>query len=133
MALFADSSQSPKACLPMRLGTFLTIALPKRLEELFDTLTQMAAEITDPFGEAFLLTVHLRYLKRFEDVTNASSAWPPPSLAFATTYAPCRSSTCRNKPMWTACWACCTNLTAWTCLAMCLYGHTSSHASSTLR
>ena len=42
------------AAAPWRSGQrLLPIALPQRLEELFGIVTQMAAEITDPFEQAF--------------------------------------------------------------------------------
>ena len=44
------------------------VALPQRLEELFGIVIQMAAEILDPFEQAFFLLVHLPYLQPFEDV-----------------------------------------------------------------
>ena len=54
-------------------SVFLPIALPQRLEELFGIVTQMAAEITDPFEQAFFLMVHLPYLQPFEDVNKRVS------------------------------------------------------------
>lgn len=43
-------------------GVYLPVALPQRLEELFGIVVQMAAEIQDPFEQAFFLMVHLPYL-----------------------------------------------------------------------
>ncbi|WP_010459342.1 Fic family protein [Acidovorax radicis] len=54
-------------------SVYLPIALPQRLEELFGIVTQMAAEITDPFEQAFFLMVHLPYLQPFEDVNKRVS------------------------------------------------------------
>lgn len=54
-------------------STYLPIALPQRLEELFGILVQMAAEIEDPFEQAFFLMVHLPYLQPFEDVNKRVS------------------------------------------------------------
>jgi Fic family protein len=52
---------------------YLPVALPQRLEELFGIFTQMAAEIIDPFEQAFFLMVHLPYLQPFEDVNKRTS------------------------------------------------------------
>ena len=49
------------------------VALPQRLEELFGIVIQMAAEIDDPFEQAFFLMVHLPYLQPFEDVNKRTS------------------------------------------------------------
>lgn len=54
-------------------SVYQPIALPQRLEELFGVVTQMAAEITDPFEQAFFLMVHLPYLQPFEDVNKRVS------------------------------------------------------------
>ena len=54
-------------------SVFLPVALPQRLEELFGIVVQMAAEIHDPFEQAFFLMVHLPYLQAFEDVNKRLS------------------------------------------------------------
>lgn len=54
-------------------SVYLPMALPQRLEELLGIVVQMAAEITDPFEQAFFLMVHLPYLQPFEDVNNRVS------------------------------------------------------------
>ena len=54
-------------------SVFLPVALPQRLEELFGIVVQMAAEIHDPFEQAFFLMVHLPYLQAFEDVNKLLS------------------------------------------------------------
>ena len=54
-------------------SVYLPIALPQRLEELFGIVVQMAAEIEDPFEQAFFLMVHLPYLQPFEDVNKRVS------------------------------------------------------------
>jgi Fic family protein len=43
------------------------------LEELFGIVLDMAAEIRDPFEQAFFLMVHLPYLQPFEDVNKRVS------------------------------------------------------------
>lgn len=54
-------------------SVYLPVALPQRLEELFGIVIQMAAEIRDPFEQAFFLMVHLPYLQPFEDVNKRVS------------------------------------------------------------
>lgn len=54
-------------------SVYLPVALPQRLEELFGIVIQMAAEIHDPFEQAFFLMVHLPYLQPFEDVNKRVS------------------------------------------------------------
>ena len=54
-------------------SVYLPVALPQRLEELFGIVMQMAAEIHDPFEQAFFLMVHLPYLQPFEDVNKRVS------------------------------------------------------------
>jgi fido (protein-threonine AMPylation protein) len=54
-------------------SVYLPLALPQRLEELLGIVVQMAAEIADPFEQAFFLMVHLLYLQPFEDVNRRVS------------------------------------------------------------
>jgi Fic family protein len=54
-------------------SVYLPIALPQRLEELFAIILGMAAEIIDPFEQAFFAMVHLPYLQPFEDVNKRVS------------------------------------------------------------
>jgi Fic family protein len=54
-------------------SVYLPIALPQRLEEMFGIVLDMAAEIHDPFEQAFFLMVHLPYLQPFEDVNKRVS------------------------------------------------------------
>jgi hypothetical protein len=60
---------------PVQIGgsVFLPIALPQTLAELFGIVLRMAAEIADPFEQAFFLMVHLPYLQPFEDVNKRVS------------------------------------------------------------
>ncbi len=48
-------------------------AVPQQLEELLGLVVDMAAEIVDPFEQAFFLLVHLPYLQPFEDVNKRVS------------------------------------------------------------
>lgn len=54
-------------------SVYLPMALPQRIEELFGIVLGMAAEIRDPFEQAFFLMVHLPYLQPFEDVNKRVS------------------------------------------------------------
>ncbi len=70
----------PSACGRIRTraveiggSVYLPVALPQRLEELFGIVVNMAAEIHDPFEQAFFLMVHLPYLQPFEDVNKRVS------------------------------------------------------------
>jgi len=54
-------------------SVYLPVAMPQRLEELFGIVLAMAAEVTDPFEQAFFLMVHLPYLQPFEDVNKRVS------------------------------------------------------------
>jgi hypothetical protein len=54
-------------------SVYRPLAVPQRLEELFGIVVQMAAEIIDPFEQAFFLMVHLPYLQPFEDVNKRVS------------------------------------------------------------
>ena len=47
--------------------------MPQLLEELFTAVVNIAAEIEDPFEQAFFLMVHLPYLQPFEDVNKRVS------------------------------------------------------------
>jgi len=60
---------------PVDIGgsVYLPIAMPQRIEQLFDIVVTMAAEICDPFEQAFFLMVHLPYLQPFEDVNKRVS------------------------------------------------------------
>jgi hypothetical protein len=80
-ALLADGLMPDPAAVgrlrrrPVEIGgsVYLPLALPQRLEELFGIVVQMAAEIADPFEQAFFLMVHLPYLQPFEDVNKRVS------------------------------------------------------------
>jgi hypothetical protein len=54
-------------------SVYLPVALPQRLEELFNIMLGMAAEISDPFEQAFFLMVNLPYLQPFQDVNKRVS------------------------------------------------------------
>lgn len=80
-ALLSDGLLAdPLACGKLRnraveIGgsVYLPIALPQRIEELFRIVLHMAAEIEDPFEQAFFLMAHLPYLQPFEDVNKRVS------------------------------------------------------------
>jgi Fic family protein len=80
-ALLSDGLLAdPTACGTLRNrvvgihgSVYMPIALPQRVEELFGFVLKTAAEITDPFEQAFFLMVHLPYLQPFEDVNKRVS------------------------------------------------------------
>jgi Fic family protein len=49
------------------------LAIPQRIEELFDQLLAKASQIGDPFEQAFFVMVQLPYLQPFEDVNKRVS------------------------------------------------------------
>ena len=54
-------------------SVYLPVALPQRLEALFGIVVRTAADIADPFEQAFFLMVHVPYLQPFEDVNKRVS------------------------------------------------------------
>lgn len=54
-------------------SVYLPIALPQRLEDLFQYVLATAEAIIDPFEQAFFIMVHLSYLQPFEDVNKRVS------------------------------------------------------------
>ncbi len=113
-------------------SVYLPMSLPQGLQDLFGIVVQMAAEIDDPFEQAFFLMVHLPYLQPFEDVNKRVSRLAANIPFIRTTCAHCLSSTCHSRPMWTPCWAC-TSSTAWSCFATYLCGPMHARASNTWR
>ncbi|MGH8581274.1 MAG: Fic family protein [Gammaproteobacteria bacterium] len=80
-ALLSDGLLAdPMACGKLRnraveIGgsVYRPVALPQRLEKLFEIVLGMATEIEDPFEQSFFLMVHLAYLQPFEDVNKRGS------------------------------------------------------------
>ena len=54
-------------------SVYLPAALPQRLQELLTIVMGMAAEIRDPYEQAFFLMVHVPYLQPFEDMNKRVS------------------------------------------------------------
>ncbi|HEY4241657.1 MAG TPA: Fic family protein [Kofleriaceae bacterium] len=52
---------------------YLPLAIPQRLEQLFDRFLATASKIRDPFEQAFFAMVHLPYLQPFVDVNKRVS------------------------------------------------------------
>jgi hypothetical protein len=52
---------------------FVPLAIPQKLEELFDLMLRTARAIPDPFEQAFFMMVHLPYLQPFYDVNKRTS------------------------------------------------------------
>ena len=80
-ALLSDGLMAdPLACGRLRNGAveitgsvYLPLAFGPRIEELFGIVAGMAAEIGDPFEQAFFLMVHLPYLQPFADINKRVS------------------------------------------------------------
>jgi len=53
--------------------TYMPLAIPQKLEELFDLLLDTARAIPDPFEQAFFVMVHVPYLQPFADVNKRTS------------------------------------------------------------
>jgi hypothetical protein len=53
--------------------TYTPLAIPQKLEELFDVLLEQARGIPDPFEQAFFVMVQLPYLQPFTDVNMRTS------------------------------------------------------------
>ena len=54
-------------------SVYLPLSQPQVVDDVFGVVVQMAADITDPFEQAFFLMVHLPYLQPFEDVNKRVS------------------------------------------------------------
>ncbi len=54
-------------------SVYLPLASPQGVQDLFGIVLEIAAEIEDPFEQAFFLMVHLPYLQPFEDVNKRVS------------------------------------------------------------
>jgi len=54
-------------------SVFLPLAVPQLIDEYFQTILQKAANINNPFEQAFFIMVHLPYLQPFEDVNKRVS------------------------------------------------------------
>ncbi len=61
--------------IPVGIGksTFVPIAMPQLIDELFQRILVTAQEIRDPFEQAFFAMIHLPYLQPFEDVNKRVS------------------------------------------------------------
>jgi Fic family protein len=53
--------------------SYIPLAVPQQLQDNFDTVLAKAAQIQDPFEQAFFAMVHLPYLQAFEDVNKRVS------------------------------------------------------------
>jgi Fic family protein len=53
--------------------SYIPLAVPQQLQDNFDVVLAKAAQIQDPFEQAFFAMVHLPYLQAFEDVNKRVS------------------------------------------------------------
>ena len=60
---------------PVGIGqsTYVPLAIPQLIEELFDRMLAVARAIDDPFEQSFFVMVHLPYLQPFIDVNKRTS------------------------------------------------------------
>jgi len=80
-ALLSDNLLGdPKAsgrlrAIPVSIGksVYEPLAVPQLIDEVFSQILSTASAISDPFEQAFFVTVHLPYLQPFEDVNKRVS------------------------------------------------------------
>lgn len=73
--LLPDGAGGRLRARPVRIGAsvFVPLADPHRIDECFRRLLAKAAEIRDPFEQAFFVMVQLPYLQPFDDVNKRVS------------------------------------------------------------
>jgi hypothetical protein len=74
--LLGDPSASGRLrAIPVRIGksVYEPLAVPQLIDEIFRQILDTAAAISDPFEQAFFVTIHLSYLQPFEDVNKRVS------------------------------------------------------------
>jgi len=74
--LLADPSAEGRlrtTIIGIQKSQFIPLAIPQVIEEMFDLMLNKAAEIKDPFEQAFFIMVHLPYLQPFDDVNKRVS------------------------------------------------------------
>ena len=61
--------------IPVGIGksVYEPLAVPQLIDEIFSQILDTAVAISDPFEQAFFITVHLPYLQPFEDVNKRVS------------------------------------------------------------
>jgi len=61
--------------IPVSIGksVYEPLAIPQLIHDIFGQILSIASTISDPFEQAFFLTVHLPYLQPFEDVNKRVS------------------------------------------------------------
>jgi Fic family protein len=68
-----DEGRLRRMPVGIRDSTYLPLAVPQQIEELFTQLLATAATIDDPFEQSFFLLVHIPYLQPFADVNKRTS------------------------------------------------------------
>lgn len=74
--LLGDPSASGRLrAIPVGIGksVYEPLAVPQLIDEIFRQILGTAAAISDPFEQAFFITIHLPYLQPFEDVNKRVS------------------------------------------------------------
>ncbi len=68
-----DEGRLRRMPVGIRDSTYLPLAVPQQIEELFVQLLATAAAIEDPFEQSFFVLVHVPYLQPFADVNKRTS------------------------------------------------------------
>jgi hypothetical protein len=74
--LLGDPSATGRLrAIPVSIGksVYEPLAVPQLIDEIFHQILNTAAAISDPFEQAFFVTIHLPYLQPFEDVNKRVS------------------------------------------------------------
>lgn len=68
-----DEGRLRRMPVGIRDSTYLPLAVPQQLEELFTQVLATAAAIDDPFEQSFFILVHVPYLQPFADVNKRTA------------------------------------------------------------
>jgi hypothetical protein len=74
--LLGDPTASGRLrAIPVSIGksVYEPLAVPQLIDEIFNQILSTASAISDPYEQAFFVTVHLPYLQPFEDVNKRVS------------------------------------------------------------
>ena len=69
----ADEGRLRQFGVGIHESTYIPLAVPSLIEEIFEQLLLTASAIQDPFEQAFFLLVHIPYLQPFADVNKRTS------------------------------------------------------------
>ncbi len=69
----ADEGRLRQSSVGIHESTYLPLAVPQLIEEVFHQVLTMAEAIEDPFEQSFFVLVHIPYLQPFADVNKRTS------------------------------------------------------------